>query len=177
ASGPAYRTAPPILDENTASAVFKRTLDNPVTMSQRELLSIAPDVRNLYREATTSRRIMGEAKKDAEAPQYVTTVTSDSENAELPFHSELDIQPGNGESYSTYVNLTCPSQAIDPADSERPLIDLETVGNEPEISATFSNFVNSMPFAYQHTVQPVGPLESASSEDNHAVFDKSYQLR
>ncbi|KDR81131.1 hypothetical protein GALMADRAFT_207976 [Galerina marginata CBS 339.88] len=55
-SEPAYRTYPPIYDSNIASNVYNRSLDSPITLTQRELLSIAPEVRNQLREATTTKR-------------------------------------------------------------------------------------------------------------------------
>ncbi|KAJ7927302.1 hypothetical protein B0H13DRAFT_2556765, partial [Mycena leptocephala] len=54
---PAYRSAPPVLDNKVVSNVFERSMDAPVTISQRELLSLAPDVRSHYKEVTTSRRV------------------------------------------------------------------------------------------------------------------------
>ncbi|KAJ7121035.1 hypothetical protein C8R44DRAFT_831743 [Mycena epipterygia] len=52
----AYRTNAPVYNEKDASAVFKASLDSPVTITQRQLLSIAPEVRAQMREETTSRR-------------------------------------------------------------------------------------------------------------------------
>jgi hypothetical protein len=53
---PAYRTYPPIHDADIATSIFNRSLDVPVTITQRELLSISPEVRSQYREATTTKR-------------------------------------------------------------------------------------------------------------------------
>lgn len=53
---PAYRTFPPIYDADIASTVYNRSLEAPVTLTQRELLSIAPEVRAHYRDSTTSKR-------------------------------------------------------------------------------------------------------------------------
>lgn len=55
-SEPAYRTHPPIYDSEVAIKIYNRSLDAPVTLTQRELLSIAPEVRSHYREATTTKR-------------------------------------------------------------------------------------------------------------------------
>ncbi|KAF7365905.1 hypothetical protein MVEN_00465500 [Mycena venus] len=53
----AYRSTAPIYDEKVASAVFDRSMDAPITLTQRELLSLSPDVRAQVRDATTSRRV------------------------------------------------------------------------------------------------------------------------
>ncbi len=53
---PAYRNSAPIHDAETAESIYNRSLEVPVTLTQRELLSIAPDVRAQYREATTAKR-------------------------------------------------------------------------------------------------------------------------
>ncbi|KAJ7917640.1 hypothetical protein B0H13DRAFT_1582480, partial [Mycena leptocephala] len=54
---PAVRSTPPVLDNKVVSNVFERSMDAPVTISQRELLSLAPDVRSHSKEVTTSRRV------------------------------------------------------------------------------------------------------------------------
>ncbi len=53
---PAYRNSAPIHDAETAESIYNQSLEVPVTLTQRELLSIAPDVRAQYREATTAKR-------------------------------------------------------------------------------------------------------------------------
>lgn len=55
-SEPAYRNAAPIQDAEIATSIYNRSLEAPVTITQRELLSIAPDVRAQYKEATTAKR-------------------------------------------------------------------------------------------------------------------------
>ncbi|KAJ7149783.1 hypothetical protein C8R43DRAFT_951758 [Mycena crocata] len=54
--GPVYRTNAPVYSEKDAHEVFKASLDAPVTITQRQLLSIAPEVRAHMRDETTSRR-------------------------------------------------------------------------------------------------------------------------
>lgn len=57
AAVPAYRTLPPIHDAAIAVDVYKRSLETPVTLTQRELLALSPEVRTRYRDDTTTRRI------------------------------------------------------------------------------------------------------------------------
>ena len=48
------RTAAPVYDPQVASAVYVRTMDSQITITQRELLSLSPEVRNQVREATSN---------------------------------------------------------------------------------------------------------------------------
>jgi hypothetical protein len=54
---PAYRTQPPIHDSGIATDVYKRAMNAPVTITQRELLSLSPELRSQVRDATTTRRV------------------------------------------------------------------------------------------------------------------------
>ncbi|KAJ6461844.1 hypothetical protein C8R47DRAFT_993378 [Mycena vitilis] len=79
----AYRTTAPVFDDKIASAVFDRSMEVPVTITQRELLSLSPEVRAQVRDATTSRRVAPAPKKDQPkdptAPNYLVDSV-----AELP---------------------------------------------------------------------------------------------
>lgn len=57
AAAPAYKTLPPVHDPTIAIEVYKRAMEAQVTISQRELWSLAPEVRSQVRDATTTRRI------------------------------------------------------------------------------------------------------------------------
>ena len=54
---PAYKTLPPIHDPVIATNVYKRAMDTPVTVTQRELLSLSPEYRSQVRDSTTTRRM------------------------------------------------------------------------------------------------------------------------
>ena len=56
-SDPAYKTLPPVHDPAIAVQVYKRSMESPITITQRELLSLAPEIRSQVRDATTTRRI------------------------------------------------------------------------------------------------------------------------
>ncbi|KAJ7101247.1 hypothetical protein B0H15DRAFT_769685 [Mycena belliarum] len=60
---PAYRTSAPVYDEKIAHDVFDRSMDAPITLTQRELLSLSPEVRAQVRDATTSRRVAPNPKE------------------------------------------------------------------------------------------------------------------
>ena len=44
-----------IYDPQVASTVYARTMDSQITITQRELLSLSPEVRNQVREATSNQ--------------------------------------------------------------------------------------------------------------------------
>ena len=54
---PAYRTLPPVHSPDIATSVFQRSMEAPITITQRELLSLSPEVRSQVRDTTTTRRI------------------------------------------------------------------------------------------------------------------------
>ncbi|KAJ6567928.1 hypothetical protein DFH09DRAFT_918330, partial [Mycena vulgaris] len=62
---PAYRTTAPIYNEKDALEVFNASLNAEVTLTQRQLLSLAPEVRARYREETTSHTLKEQRAKDA----------------------------------------------------------------------------------------------------------------
>ncbi len=53
---PAYHTLPPIYDSKIAAEVYDRTMSVPVTITQRELLCLSPEVRSTYRESVSAKR-------------------------------------------------------------------------------------------------------------------------
>ena len=53
----AYKTLPPVHDPSIATEVYKRSMETPITITQRELLSLSPEVRSQVRDVTTTRRI------------------------------------------------------------------------------------------------------------------------
>ena len=54
---PACKTLPPIHDPLIATKVYKRYMDAPITITQRELLSLCPEVQSQVRDNTTTRRV------------------------------------------------------------------------------------------------------------------------
>ena len=54
---PAYRTLPPIHDPLTAKSIFQRSMETPITIMQRELLSLSPEVQSQFRDSTITVRI------------------------------------------------------------------------------------------------------------------------
>ena len=56
-SDPAYKTLPPVHDPAIAVQVYKRSMESLITITQRELLSLVPEIWSQVRDATTTRRI------------------------------------------------------------------------------------------------------------------------
>ena len=52
------RTAAPVYDHQVASTIYVRTMDSQITITQRELLSLSPEVRNQVREVTSNQRVI-----------------------------------------------------------------------------------------------------------------------
>ncbi|EED78208.1 predicted protein [Postia placenta Mad-698-R] len=58
---PAYKTIVPVIQPKLAEEIFQRSMKSQfVTLTPEELLSIAPDVRNKYRDAVTPKRVSTE---------------------------------------------------------------------------------------------------------------------
>ena len=63
---PAYKTLPPVHDPAIATQVYKRSMDTPITITQRELLSLSPEVRSQVRDVTTTKRIHRDGNNTAQ---------------------------------------------------------------------------------------------------------------
>ena len=75
---PAYRTLPPIYDGKIAADVYDHAMEAPVTLTQRKLLSLSPEVRSQVREATSAKRTTA---KEGNAKE-IHTYAEDSSLAE-----------------------------------------------------------------------------------------------
>jgi len=54
---PAYTTTTKVYDPRIAKVVYERAMDAPITVTQRELLSISPEVRTQIAEVTVKKRM------------------------------------------------------------------------------------------------------------------------
>jgi len=71
----AYCTLPPVHNPVHAQSVYERALNSSFTITQEELLSLAPEVRSKFREAVTSRCA---PPKDATTDQHLYDVEEDT---------------------------------------------------------------------------------------------------
>ena len=120
----AYRTLPPIHDANIAASIYKRSMELPITITQRELLSLAPEVRSQVRDAVTTKRIQN---KDNATAQVMMTDEYDDDyyKPSLPFVSAFAVPnachrtPPAGanvipDEYEAYIRSLRPGQVADP---------------------------------------------------------------
>ncbi|KAJ7749826.1 hypothetical protein DFH07DRAFT_775325 [Mycena maculata] len=87
AQKPAYRTNAPVYNKQDAADVFNASLDAPISMTQRQLLSIAPEVRAHMREATSSRWVPSKDNKPNNVP---VSQMLNSIDEVLPYSPEPD---------------------------------------------------------------------------------------
>ena len=72
-----YRTSGLIYDPQVASDIYSRTMNSQITLTQRELLSLSPEVRSQVREATSNRRVPRVSAQTAPTDQnFVDASTS-----------------------------------------------------------------------------------------------------
>ncbi|OSD01859.1 hypothetical protein PYCCODRAFT_1368306 [Trametes coccinea BRFM310] len=65
----AYKTLVPVYDPKHAKNVFKRCLDAPISLTHKELLALAPEIRSATREACSPKRVPVEAGSEREGDQ------------------------------------------------------------------------------------------------------------
>ncbi|KAF9537435.1 hypothetical protein CPC08DRAFT_607474, partial [Agrocybe pediades] len=122
---PAYRNQAPIHDDSIANNIFNRSLDAPITLTQRELLSIAPDVRTQYKDVTTAKRnvtsgatVQTHLLEASPAPDRVYNVfTASSTTSAVP--SSMHRSPPEGatvipDQYDQYYRSLRPGEKPDP---------------------------------------------------------------
>ena len=127
---PAYRSLPPIHDPTVAADVYKRAMDAPITITQRELLSLSPEVRSQVREITTTRRIPTAPVADAQAALQVTF-----EDEDVPYDITPTFVLGRRERNPLPAGATIVSDPIESyynslEPGEEPDLDRLTVAKE-----------------------------------------------
>ncbi|KAG9227279.1 hypothetical protein CCMSSC00406_0004182 [Pleurotus cornucopiae] len=88
-SNPQYRYQSNAEDPKIASSVIERALDAPVTVTQRELLALAPELRRHIRDLTMTKRV-----PTSDTKVLYQECTTDCGNAEASsfFNSEADFE-------------------------------------------------------------------------------------
>lgn len=137
----AYKTLPPVHEPSIATDVYKRSMETPITITQRELLSLSPEVRSQVRDATTTRRIPNVSS--AAAPSKATPVfrVEEGEEGEEEEGEVVDGFPAEEFAYQRLSECFPPEGAIivkDPVETyynslrpgEHPDIDRLTVAME-----------------------------------------------
>jgi hypothetical protein len=73
----AYKTLPPVHDPAIARDVYQRAMDTQVLVTQRELLSLSPEIRTQTRESTTTKRVPNTTS--AQPQSFIVEVEDESE--------------------------------------------------------------------------------------------------
>jgi murein DD-endopeptidase MepM/ murein hydrolase activator NlpD len=76
---PAYKTLPPVHDPAIATRVYNRAMDAPITVTQRELLSLSPEIRSQVRDTITTKRVFNRDNAPKEQHLYQHGVFQDEE--------------------------------------------------------------------------------------------------
>lgn len=108
---PAYRTVAPIYDNNIAQTVFDKVMSQLVTLSQRELCSLSPELSSLLRQAVSPRR--GPTKdqpKNIGTSQDINVLATDEDIAYAIDDLEPDYEPTNTFNHNVANHL--PPDAI-----------------------------------------------------------------
>ncbi|KAJ3499308.1 hypothetical protein NLJ89_g10112 [Agrocybe chaxingu] len=128
-SDAAYRTLPPIHDAQIATAVYDRSLNTHVTLTQRELLSLSPEIRAQYRESTMTRRqptketptqatILEEDPTDMFQPERTANTLHSIPRSIALAHSQHRSPPDGSiiipDTYETYYRSLRPGESPDP---------------------------------------------------------------
>jgi hypothetical protein len=107
----AYRSLAPIQSPKIAEEVYKRSMNTPcITLSQQELLSISPEVRQHVREAVTPKRLVPTGTRET---KKVFIEEIPDEDDPLPFADEDDDETTAfviPDPYETYLNALQPGQ-------------------------------------------------------------------
>src|SRR6202035_4010253 len=96
---PAYRTQAPVYDGKIAANVYDHAMSTSVMLTQRELLSLSPEVHSQVREATSAKRSTNKEGNTKEIHTY-----SDDQNLAAALD---DIEPGEAQyrlPTATFIN-------------------------------------------------------------------------
>jgi len=124
----AYRTYAPVQDRKIADDVYARSMQTPcVTLTQQELLSLSPEVRQKVRDVVTPKRVVADNRDmaTAVAKQYqaVTIEDEPDEDDPMPFAepvaaiSHVDIVPVSvvvPDPYECYLSTLSPGELAEP---------------------------------------------------------------
>ncbi|THH11446.1 hypothetical protein EW146_g8045 [Bondarzewia mesenterica] len=132
---PAYRTMVLIYDEAVTKDVYNRAMSSPIMVTQRELLSLSPEVRAQIREATAGRHIPqcngGQAKvlmqddalpfalDDLDPPCDIENTAPDIATASFAQILHQPLVPPEGslvipDPYEAYFNSLTPDEEPEP---------------------------------------------------------------
>ncbi|KAF7305719.1 hypothetical protein HMN09_00725200 [Mycena chlorophos] len=104
-----FRNPPPVCRENDAREVMNSALDSTITISQRQLLSLAPEVRSMVRDSLTPRRSPNK-ETTVQAEQMANTVfNSDGLDALAAFATESITEQRAADARETALRDSLPT--------------------------------------------------------------------
>ena len=160
----AYKTLPPIHDASIALEVYKRTMEAPITITQRELLSLSPEVRSQVRDATTTKRVPN--KENVTIQSMVQT----HEVIDLTADEIIDL---TGE--DEVIDLTMDDEVIDlTRDSRSPSVPSFAVPSAHYRTPPAGSLV--VPDPYETYIRTLGPGQKPDA-DKLTVANDSVAIR
>jgi hypothetical protein len=96
---PAYTTAAKIHDPRIAKTVYERAMETPITVTQRELLSLSPEVRAQIAEVTIKKRI---AREQA-AMVMIEEVRDSDADSDFDSEDEQSAPPRSSKAQENHV--------------------------------------------------------------------------
>ena len=87
----AYKTLLPIHNPNIATAVYKWSMEAPITITQCKLLSLSPEVQSQVRDATTTKWVPNKDSRTAQTLLLVNDNDQKEQSVELPVISTFAI--------------------------------------------------------------------------------------
>ena len=109
---PAYRTFPPVYDGKVAADVYNRAMASQVMVTQRELLSLSPEVRAQIREAVSAKRSVTK-----EAVVGVNALVKEEELVEALDDLDVEEETEDSTPAAVFTNAICQQSVLPPPGS------------------------------------------------------------
>ena len=86
---PTYKTLLPIYNATVAAKVYKRSMEMPIMLTQKELLSLSPEIWSLVRDITTTRHVQN---KDPVTNHNMTQIKEIDKEDKIPAIPRFAVQ-------------------------------------------------------------------------------------
>jgi hypothetical protein len=74
-----------------AESVYKRSLETPITITQRELLSLSPEVRSQFRDSTITRRVPTKESRATQALFQEESISIEETEVTIPLFAAFSV--------------------------------------------------------------------------------------
>ena len=165
---PAYATSAKIQDPRIAKAVYERAMETPITVTHRELLSLAPEVRAQMVDATVKKRVprepvvqamvesYAEDEEEEEAKQQKAAAREERRAAHMPaafVAATRAADPSSQPIYSREPVLRATIEEIEDEDDDEPTKKRKATASQPQV-ASFIAKARSTPVDSTVTADP-----------------------